>query len=372
MIAVETEASLTPGATFVARMVNGRLVLYMDPESSTYSMHQRAFDPGVLDPSVEVTVRSLEQALREMGMAPDKTWLTLSRAVLAAGFPLSTGLLRSLRLAFGDVSESDFSSIVLVLQKGIPLTPRLLEHLNRMINSGGLLSDLLGEIEGLRKRIEGKTYGARLNAALERLSGWRGLFSEASLDGEVLKRGILQSGVFSEWRLLSGEDISGDLKEILAEIRRMVTEEIEKGGGGDELLVGLRDALSKAIDSVSESQIRSLQDPRSSEVTRYVGIPFRLGGEDTHLSITIRRDAEMVEDAPCFSVGFQFSLSRLGESVGLLRQVGNHLQVSLYVEDPAGQEEMAAHLDELREAVAALGYATVGVRAANRSEMREE
>jgi hypothetical protein len=372
VIAVQTETSLAPGSTFLARMVNGRLVLYVDLESAAYSVHQRAFDPGALDPSVEITVRSLERTLQEMGMAPDKTWLTLSRAVLAAGFPLSTGLLRSLRLAFGDVSESDFSAIALALQKGIPLTPRLLEHLNRILNSGGVLADLLGEIEGFRRRIEGKTYGPRLNAALERLTGRRGLLSGSPLDGELLKRGILQSGIFAEWRLFSGEDISGDLKEILAEIRRMVSEEMEKGVEDEELLRGLREVVSKALDSVSESQVRSLQDPRSPEVTRYIGIPFRFGDEDTHLSITIRRDAETVEDNPCFSVGFRFSLSELGESVGLLRQVGNHLQVSLYVEDPEGREEMSAHLDELRHAVAALGYATVGVRAVTRVQMDDE
>jgi hypothetical protein len=372
VIPVQTETSLTPGSTFLARMVNGRLVFYMDAESAAYSLHQRAFDPGALDPSVEVTVRSLERTLQEMGMAPDKTWITLSRAILAAGFPLSTGLLRSLRLAFGDVSESDFSSIVLALQKGIPLTPRLLEHLNRMINSGGLLSDLLGEIEGLRKRIEGKTYGARLNAALERLSGWRGLLSGSQPDGEALRRGILQSGVFAEWKIISGKDITGDLKEILSRIERLASEELAKGAEDEELLLGLRKVVSKALDSVGESQIRSLQDPRSAETTRHIQIPFRFGDEDAHLSITIRRDADMVEDTPCFSVGFRLSLSELGESVGLLRQIGNHLQVAVYVENSIARSAMMEQLDELREAVAALGYATVGVRAANRSEIVEE
>jgi len=363
---LELGRDLDIGTRFTARLVQGKLILNLAPDTAAYSVHQRVFDPGVREPALEVAVRSLVQNLQDLGLTGDRGNLAVAQAILMAGVPLVRDLIERLRRRLGEISGSEIDALAVLLRKRVPFDGDLVRSLGRTLETKGEFARILGEI--LRGR-ESIPEGSDVRRAVERLQQWveertigRGSGENAGRVAERLGQWLRGSGIFYEADLARGEDTENDLKRILSDIVRE-SEVLSRAGGATKESETTGERARLMLDLVSQGQIASLEEPGSGERTWAAVVPLIFDGEVTALHLTVRDEGGTGGDSERpLEVMLRWDLPALGGVAGRLRQSGESLSVTVGAESERGMRLVRESLPALEDSLAGIGYSRVRVR----------
>jgi hypothetical protein len=363
---LELGRTLETGTRFTARLVQGKLVLNLTPDAAAYSVHERVFDPGIREPALEITVRSLMQNLQDLGLAGDRGNLAVAQAVLMAGIPLTRDLIERLRRQLGELSGSKIDALAVLLRKRVPFDADLVRSMGRTLESKGDISRILGDL--LRGR-ESIPEGSAVRRAMDRLETWLGdrtLVRESGQDGEGsaewLGQWMRHSGLFYEAALAEGREAEDDLKRILWEIVRE-SEASKRAGAGTRETDAAGERARLLLDLVGQRQIASLDEPGSGDRTWTTVIPLVLDDEVTTIHFVVREDTSAARDAERpVEVMLRWDLPALGGVAGRLRQSGGNLSVTVGADSEDTMRLVRESLPALEESLGGIGYSRVRVR----------
>jgi hypothetical protein len=353
------------GRTFTARLVEGRLILNLDPLPSQYLIHQSLFDAEIREPALQVTIRSLVQTLQDMGLSPDVQTLTLARAMVSAGFPLAAPVLEELRRRLDEIDGTDLPALVVAFRKGLPITRRVLDDLGRLLRARGDLSQALRSLQGALHRLPREAISDELRSHLAELEEWLAA-EKGPLSPESLKQQVERHQVAFDAALAKGE-APGDLKALLHRVLAAVSR-LPEESMGSPIRQEVAEAAGKAIDVLGRSQIENLPDQVADEDSLSVQLPVRIGDEDTVLELIVRRDRQQVGDQDEGSVELviRVGLSAYGMLEGILSRTPAGLYVTLSSRHPDGTQVLEEHLEELSTALKEAGFSPVRVKVAHK------
>jgi len=355
---LELGTALEPGTRFTARLVQGKLVLNLAPDTAAYTVHRRVFDPGIREPALEITVRSLVQSLQDLGLPGDRGNLAIAQAILMAAAPVTRELIERLRRQLGEISGSEIEALAVFLRKRVPFDAALVGQTAQALEAKGSVARALSDLAGARGSIPD---GSPLGRSLGRLAAWLGSRSVERAPG-LLGEWLRESGLFFEAGLARGDEPGDDLKRILSEIVREA-DSFERDGEGAREAGAISEQARLLLDLVAQQQIASLDEPDSHERTWSAVLPLLLDGETTTLHLIVREEKTGGGDAERpVEVMLRWELSTLGEVSGRLRQSGDSLSVTVGADSEWAVRYIRENLPALEESLSGIGYSKVRVR----------
>lgn len=356
---LELDRVLDPGTRFLARLVRGRLVLHLLPPTGRFSVHEQVFEPGLREPALEITVRSLVRTLQDLGLPGDQASISVARAVLLAGLPITRELLRRLRQEIGDLNDFEVDALALALRKRIPFDRSLIGRLGSVLCAQGGCSELLRSMLEMRAALPDVPGLKAVRDALDRLEIWARSRSFPT-SGHGLRQWVLDSGIFWESRLLRGDSTDDDLKGLANGLYQAITTASAEEASG--VLSRLKQQAADFIDLMTQQQLADLDETFAHDRIWSVEIPVRLDDETTSLRLVVREEGRETEEAEHpIEVQLRIRLSRLGEVAGSLREVGDRLVVSVGTDSADGREALEQNLPALEAFLSELDYAAIRV-----------
>ncbi len=363
-------AQVSVGQSFTAQLIGGKLQIQFGNQSTSVPVE------SLIGQS---TPRSLVSVLANLGAPTNAAAQAVAHSLLNSQIPLSAEAIRTLAALLPQLSATDVSTLSFLINKGMPISPSIIESVQRVLDNRTKIGEKLDEMDEALGKLERQLdaiqdrvvaiqrrdeLAERRRNLTQQFVNLRDGDSEKNRDdlAEKLEKSVRGQSTSPEAALLSGAHGSRlgislyDLYLYLLQLQQMQIL-------GDEVPFSLLlQQVNNLYESLAGQNLRNLpdEDPESLPVY-FFQIPVTLEGENRTLELLYRQHSKNREDGGVLSI--RLDLSQFGPIRIDFNLREGMLSVTITVSSAELKKQVEPEMDTLKKALADAGFrvASVGV-----------